>query len=112
MRRCITASRRATYSIVVRDRSKLHNFHLVGKGVNKKSTVAGTGTTTWKLTLARGRSASTPTGAEDRQGLGHRHLDAPAGLDQPGVLAAGARISAWRSSSAFSSAPKRSANAE
>ena len=30
-----------TYSIVVRDRSKLHNFHLVGKGVNRKSAVAG-----------------------------------------------------------------------
>ena len=43
-----------TYSIVVRDRSKLHNFHLVGKGVNKKSTVAGIGTTTWKLKLAKG----------------------------------------------------------
>ena len=43
-----------TYSVVVRDRSKLHNFHLVGKGVNRKSTVAGTGTTTWKLKLAKG----------------------------------------------------------
>ena len=43
-----------TYSIVVRDRSKLHNFHLVGKGVNRKSTVAGTGTTTWKLKLSKG----------------------------------------------------------
>jgi plastocyanin len=43
-----------TYSVVVRDRSKLHNFHLVGKGVNRKSTVAGIGTTTWKLKLAKG----------------------------------------------------------
>ena len=43
-----------TYSVVVRDRSKLHNFHLVGKGVNRKSTVAGVGTTTWKLKLAKG----------------------------------------------------------
>jgi len=43
-----------SYSVVVRDRSKLHNFHLVGKGVNRKSTVAGTGTTTWKLKLAKG----------------------------------------------------------
>jgi hypothetical protein len=43
-----------TYSIVVRDRSKLHNFHLVGKGVNRKSTLAGIGTTTWKLKLAKG----------------------------------------------------------
>ena len=42
-----------TYSIVVRDRSKVHNFHLVGKGVNKRSTLAGVGTTTWKLKLAK-----------------------------------------------------------
>ena len=44
-----------TYSVVVRDRSKLHNFHLVGKGVNRKSAVAGVGTTTWKLRLAKGQ---------------------------------------------------------
>ncbi|HWL32051.1 MAG TPA: hypothetical protein VNP89_00480 [Gaiellaceae bacterium] len=43
-----------TYSVVVRDRSKLHNFHLVGKGVNRKSAVTGVGTTTWKLKLAKG----------------------------------------------------------
>jgi hypothetical protein len=43
-----------TYSIVVRDRSKVHNFHLVGRGVNKRSTLAGAGTTTWKLKLAKG----------------------------------------------------------
>jgi hypothetical protein len=44
-----------TYSVVVRDRSTLHNFHLVGKGVNRKSSLAGIGTTTWKLKLAKGR---------------------------------------------------------
>jgi hypothetical protein len=43
-----------TYSIVVRDRTKAHNFHLVGKAVNRKSTVAGTGTLTWKLKLSAG----------------------------------------------------------
>jgi hypothetical protein len=43
-----------TYSVVVRDRTKLHNFHLVGKGVNRKSAVAGVGTSTWKLKLAKG----------------------------------------------------------
>jgi hypothetical protein len=43
-----------TYSIVVRDRTKAHNFHLVGKGVNRKSSVAGLGTTIWKLKLAKG----------------------------------------------------------
>jgi plastocyanin len=43
-----------TYAIVVRDRSKAHNFHLVGKGVNRKSTVAGIGTQTWTLKLSAG----------------------------------------------------------
>jgi hypothetical protein len=42
------------YSITVRDRSKLHNFHLVGKGVNRKSGLAGMGTLTWKVTLLAG----------------------------------------------------------
>lgn len=43
-----------TYAIVVRDRTKAHNFHLVGKGVNRRSSVAGMGTTTWKLRLSAG----------------------------------------------------------
>jgi hypothetical protein len=43
-----------TYSIVVRDRSKAHNFHLVGTRVNRKSSVAAVGTTTWKLKLSKG----------------------------------------------------------
>lgn len=43
-----------TYSIVVRDRSKAHNFHIVGVGVNKKSSVSAVGTTTWKLKLSKG----------------------------------------------------------
>jgi hypothetical protein len=42
------------YSITVRDRSKLHNFHLVGKGVNRRSALVGIGTTTWKLKLSAG----------------------------------------------------------
>ena len=46
--------KRGTYSIVVRDRSKLHNFHLVGAGVNRKSGLAATGTLTWKLKLSAG----------------------------------------------------------
>ena len=43
-----------TYLIVVRDRSKAHNFHIVGVGVNKKSSVSAVGTTTWKLKLSKG----------------------------------------------------------
>lgn len=43
-----------TYSIVVRDRSTLHNFHLVGKGVNRKTGLAALATVTWKVTLGAG----------------------------------------------------------
>ncbi|MEO5577229.1 MAG: hypothetical protein ABIR67_14900 [Gaiellaceae bacterium] len=43
-----------TYSVVVRDRSKVHNFHLVGKNVNRRSTLAGIGTSTWRLKLSTG----------------------------------------------------------
>jgi plastocyanin len=42
------------YSITVRDRSKVHNFHLVGKGVNRKSALVGMGTLTWKVKLSAG----------------------------------------------------------
>jgi len=42
------------YSITVRDRSRLHNFHLVGKGVNRRSALVGMGTLTWKLQLSAG----------------------------------------------------------
>jgi plastocyanin len=43
-----------SYSITVRDRTKAHNFHLVGKGVNRKTGKAGMGTFTWKVKLAKG----------------------------------------------------------
>lgn len=43
-----------TYTITVQDKSNIHNFHLTGPGVNKKTSVAGRGTTTWKVTLKKG----------------------------------------------------------
>jgi len=43
-----------TYKIVIRDRSSIHNFHLTGPGVNKKTSVAAVGTTTWTLKLKKG----------------------------------------------------------
>lgn len=43
-----------TYSIVVRDRTKAHNFHLVGPGVNRRSGVAAVGTTIWRVRLSAG----------------------------------------------------------
>jgi plastocyanin len=43
-----------TYTIRVRDLSPIHNFHLSGPGVNKKTSVVGTGNATWSLTLKPG----------------------------------------------------------
>jgi plastocyanin len=42
------------YVIVVRDRSKRHNFHLTGPGVNRKTVVGRTATVTWNVTLGAG----------------------------------------------------------
>lgn len=44
-----------TYAITVEDKSSLHNFHLLGPGVNKKTSVGGTGTQTWTVTLKPGK---------------------------------------------------------
>jgi hypothetical protein len=42
------------YRVVGRDRSRGHNFHLTGPGVNRKTAVARTGTFTWTLRLRAG----------------------------------------------------------
>lgn len=42
------------YVFKIADKSSAHDFHLTGPGVNKKTTVGGTGSTTWKLTLKKG----------------------------------------------------------
>lgn len=46
--------RAGTYDVVVRDRSPIHNFDLAGPGVRRKTDVAKTGTTVWKVTLKPG----------------------------------------------------------
>ena len=43
-----------TYTITVRDRSSIHNFHLIGPGVNKTTSVAAVKTYTWTVKLKRG----------------------------------------------------------
>ncbi len=43
-----------TYTIVVVDKSSIHNFHLFGPGVNKKTSVPFTGTQTWTVKLEPG----------------------------------------------------------
>ncbi len=45
---------RGTYRITIRDRSAAHNFHLIGPGVNRKTSVAFRGTVTWTLRLRAG----------------------------------------------------------
>jgi plastocyanin len=42
------------YTFVARDRSKAHNAHLLGGGVNKLTTVPFVGMKTWRLTLKKG----------------------------------------------------------
>ncbi|HLK45481.1 MAG TPA: plastocyanin/azurin family copper-binding protein [Acidimicrobiales bacterium] len=43
-----------TYVFKISDKSAIHNFHLTGPGVDKKTSVGGQGTSTWKLTLKKG----------------------------------------------------------
>jgi plastocyanin len=50
----VTSLRAGTYTIRVSDKSNIHNFHLTGPGVNKKTTVPGQGTSTWTVRLRRG----------------------------------------------------------
>ena len=42
------------YTFVINDRSRIHNFHLTGPGLNKKTSVGATGTTRWTITLRKG----------------------------------------------------------
>jgi plastocyanin len=54
----ITVNKRSVkagkYTFTVQDKSSSHNWHITGPGVNRKTTVAGTGTVTWTLTLKKG----------------------------------------------------------
>jgi plastocyanin len=42
-----------TYTVVVRDRSTIHNAHLVAPGFDRRTTVPFVGTKTWKVKLAK-----------------------------------------------------------
>ena len=44
-----------TYKIKVEDKASIHNFHLFGPGLNKKTGVSFTGDTTWTIKLKPGR---------------------------------------------------------
>jgi plastocyanin len=44
-----------TYKIKVEDKASIHNFHLVGPGLNKKTGVPFKGDTTWTIKLKPGK---------------------------------------------------------
>ena len=44
-----------TYKIKVEDKSSIHNFHLMGSGLNKKTSVSFTGDKVWTIKLKPGR---------------------------------------------------------
>jgi plastocyanin len=46
--------RAGRYRLVVRDRSRRHNFRLAGRGVNRTTASDFRGTVTWRVRLARG----------------------------------------------------------
>jgi plastocyanin len=51
----VTKLKAGKYTFVISDKSNIHNFHLKGPGVNKKTSVAAKGTSTWTLTLKKGK---------------------------------------------------------
>lgn len=50
----VTSLKAGKYKIVIKDMSNIHNFHLSGPGLNKKTGVGAQGTFTWKVTLKKG----------------------------------------------------------
>jgi plastocyanin len=50
----VTKLKAGKYTFVIHDKSPIHNFHLAGPGVNKKTNVGFVGTKTWTVTLKKG----------------------------------------------------------
>jgi plastocyanin len=50
----VTKLKAGTYVFKISDKSNIHNFHLTGPGVNKKTAVGFKGTMTWKVKLSKG----------------------------------------------------------
>jgi plastocyanin len=44
-----------TYAIKVSDKSDQHDFHLIGRGVNKLTSISGKPTVTWHVKLQKGK---------------------------------------------------------
>lgn len=50
----VTTLAPGTYKMTISDKSSMHNFHLFGPGVDKKTDVASTGTVAWTVKLTTG----------------------------------------------------------
>jgi plastocyanin len=50
----VTKLKAGTYVFKISDKSSIHNFHLKGPGIDKMTSVGGTGSVTWKLKLKKG----------------------------------------------------------
>jgi plastocyanin len=50
----VTKLTAGTYVIKVSDKSAIHNFRIKGPGVNKTTSLAGQGASTWKVTFKKG----------------------------------------------------------
>jgi len=54
----VTKLKAGKYSITVNDLASIHDFHLTGPGVNKATSIGGTGKTTWTVTFKKGKRYS------------------------------------------------------
>ena len=52
----VTKLKAGKYSVTISDLSSSHDFHLSGPGVNKATSVGGTGKSTWTVTLQKGKT--------------------------------------------------------
>src|SRR3954447_14181574 len=51
----LKTTKAGTYKIKVEDKGSTHNFHLLGPGLNKRTSVPFTGQTTWTIKLKPGK---------------------------------------------------------
>jgi plastocyanin len=51
----VTTLKHGKYVIKVTDSTSMHNFHLTGKRLSKATSVSGTGTVSWTVTLNKGK---------------------------------------------------------
>lgn len=67
--KAVRTVKRGTYTLTVRDRSRLHNAHLAAPGYNRMTTVPFRGTQTWRVRLARTGTLSFLCDPHARQGM-------------------------------------------